>query len=177
MHHNLNCKVFIMNSPLTKTKIVCTIGPATDKPEMIENLIKAGMNVARINFSHGEQTEHGKTIQMIRDTAKKLETEVAILADLQGPKIRTNKFPGGSIQLENGSEVKIICSKEDGKEGVITTNFDPLVKDATVGERIPRLLSHSMHRPRNQDRGEAHGAYCAGQPLLPDARARSRIYV
>jgi pyruvate kinase len=125
-----------MNTPLTKTKIVCTIGPATNNPDMIEKLIRAGMNVSRINFSHGEQAEHGKTIQMIRDTAKKLNTEVAILADLQGPKIRTNKFPGGSIQLHVGTEVKIICSDEDGKEGLITTNFAPLITDSNVGERI-----------------------------------------
>jgi pyruvate kinase len=120
----------------TKTKIVCTIGPSTGTPEMIEKLITAGMNVSRINFSHGEQAVHGKTIAMIREVAAKMGTEVAILADLQGPKIRTNRFPGGSIKLTDGGKVKIIASKDDGSDGVITTTFDNIITDAAVGDRI-----------------------------------------
>ncbi|MGL4368616.1 MAG: pyruvate kinase, partial [Spirochaetota bacterium] len=119
-----------------RTKIVCTLGPSTNTPDMIENLIRAGMNVVRINFSHGTQEEHGATIRMVRDTAKKCGCEVAILADLQGPKIRTNRFPGGFITLEKGEEVKIIHSDSDGKKGVITTNFAPLITDVNEGETI-----------------------------------------
>jgi pyruvate kinase len=125
-----------MKSNLTKTKIVCTIGPATDKPEMIEKLILAGMNVARINFSHGEQASHGKVIASIRAVAEKLDTEVAILADLQGPKIRTNRFPGGSIKLEENKEIRIINSTDDGNAETITTNFSNLIVDAAAGDRI-----------------------------------------
>lgn len=121
---------------LTKTKIVCTIGPATDSPEMIEKLITAGMNVCRINFSHGEQEVHGKTIEMIRKVAEKMGTDVAILADLQGPKIRTNRFPGGSIKIEKGTQVRIIATKEEGSDGVIATNFANIITDAAVGDRI-----------------------------------------
>jgi pyruvate kinase len=125
-----------MSSCLPKTKIVCTLGPSTNTPETVEKLIHAGMNVVRINFSHGSQQEHGATIKMVRDVAKRCKQEIAILADLQGPKIRTNRFPGGSIILEKGQEVRIIHSEEDGKEGLITTTFAPLITDATVGERI-----------------------------------------
>jgi pyruvate kinase len=103
---------------------------------MVEKLILTGMNVVRINFSHGSQEEHGKTIAMVRDVAKKLNTEVAILADLQGPKIRTNRFPDGSISLEKGQEVKIVHSEENGAPGIITTNFAPLITDVNIGERI-----------------------------------------
>ena len=125
-----------MTTSRPKTKIVCTLGPATNSSEMIEKLIHAGMNVVRINFSHGTQAEHGATIKMVRDTAQKCGVELAILADLQGPKIRTNKFPGGSITLTKDTDVKIICSENDGSDGVITTNFAPLITDVNIGETI-----------------------------------------
>ncbi len=125
-----------MSAPATKTKIVCTLGPATNNPEMLTELINAGMNVARINFSHGERDEHAATIQMVRDVAEKYGKDVAILADLQGPKIRTNRFPGGSIELTTDSEVRIIHSDDEGSNGVITTNFGPLITDANVGDKI-----------------------------------------
>jgi pyruvate kinase len=125
-----------MSAPETMTKIVCTLGPATNTPEMIEQLINAGINVMRINFSHGEKEKHAETIQMVRSVARKLDREIAVLCDLQGPKIRTNRFPGGSIHLENESEVRIIHSSDDGKDGVITTDFAPLITDAGVGDKI-----------------------------------------
>jgi pyruvate kinase len=125
-----------MSAPETKTKIVCTLGPASGSPEMIGLLIQAGMNVVRINFSHGEREEHAATIQMVRDVAAKCNADIAILADLQGPKIRTNRFPGGSIELENNTEMRIIHSEEDGKDGVITTTFAPLISDANIGDQI-----------------------------------------
>ena len=125
-----------MSSLLPKTKIVCTLGPSTNSPEMVEKLMLTGMNVVRINFSHGSQEEHKKTILMVRDVAAKLGKEVAILADLQGPKIRTNRFPGGSIPLEKGQEVKVIYSEDNGAPGLITTNFEPLIHDVNIGERI-----------------------------------------
>jgi pyruvate kinase len=73
---------------------------------------------------------------MVRNVAAKCNADIATLADLQGPKIRTNRFPGGSIELENNSEIRIIHSEEDGKDGVITTTFAPLISDANVGDKI-----------------------------------------
>jgi pyruvate kinase len=86
----------------TRTKIICTIGPASRSPEMLERLMDAGMNVCRLNFSHGELDEHAKLIADIRATAEKLGRHVAILQDLAGPKIRTAKMGAGTVMLEAG---------------------------------------------------------------------------
>src|SRR5260370_27713873 len=77
------------------SKIVCTIGPATRSPRMIDRLLSAGMDVARLNFSHGSHEEHAKNISMLRATAIEHEKPIAILADLQGPKIRTEPLAAG----------------------------------------------------------------------------------
>jgi pyruvate kinase len=94
------------------------------------------MDVARFNFSHGTHEDHARGIEAVRAEAKKLGREVAIFADLQGPKIRTNGFPGGAIELTDGAEVRIACSEADGAPGLITTRFLPLVRDSTVGDRV-----------------------------------------
>jgi pyruvate kinase len=81
-----------MPFPPNKTKIVCTIGPASNSPEILEQLILAGMNIARINFSHGDFSEHAKVIENIRSASLKAGRRVAIMADLPGPKIRIGEF-------------------------------------------------------------------------------------
>jgi pyruvate kinase len=103
---------------------------------MVRELLLAGMDVARFNFSHGTQAEHAQGIRTVRDEAKKLGREVAIFADLQGPKIRTNEFPGGAIMLVDGKDVRVVHSDGPGAPGVITTKFLPLVRDSSVGDRI-----------------------------------------
>jgi pyruvate kinase len=118
------------------TKIVCTIGPSSRSPEMVSQLLLAGMDVARLNFSHDERESHAEAIRVVRTEAKKLGREVGIIADLQGPKIRTNCFPGGAIKLVEGSDVRLEHSEGDGCEGLITTRFLPLVRDAVPGDRI-----------------------------------------
>ena len=77
------------------SKIVCTIGPASRSPRMLRRLLEAGMDVARLNFSHGSHEEHAQNIQALRAAASKIEKPIAILADLQGPKIRTGPLAGG----------------------------------------------------------------------------------
>lgn len=119
-----------------KTKIVCTIGPTTSTPEKVRELLLAGMDVARFNFSHGLQEEHAEGIRVVRAEAEKLGREVAVMADLQGPKIRTNNFPGGAIELVDGAEVRIAHSDDDGGPGLITTRFEPLVRDGAVDDRV-----------------------------------------
>lgn len=89
---------------MRKTKIVCTIGPSTESAEMIEKLIKAGMNVARINFSHGNYEEHGKKMRLIREISAKLGKTVGILQDLSGPKIRIGKVANPPVKLKPGQE-------------------------------------------------------------------------
>jgi len=93
-----------------KTKIVCTIGPATESPEMLEQLIENGMNIARLNFSHDTHENHALRIKSIREIAKKLNKEVQILCDLQGPKIRIRNFENAPKHLENGEKITLTTS-------------------------------------------------------------------
>lgn len=86
---------------MRRTKIVCTIGPATSSEERLEQLMRAGMNVARLNFSHGKQEEHAAVIERIRTISKRLHCAVAILQDLQGPKIRVG-------ELQDGQPIKLV---------------------------------------------------------------------
>ena len=80
-------------SDIRRTKIVCTLGPASETPAVMEKMIRAGMNVARLNFSHGSHKDHGKKIKIIRELSEKLNCPVAILQDLAGPKIRIGSYP------------------------------------------------------------------------------------
>ena len=99
------------NMPKNKTKLVCTIGPASDSPEMIEKMIEAGMNVARLNFSHGDFASHGEVIQKIKATARKTGKQVAILADLPGPKMRIGDLKEELLYLER--DARFTLTAED----------------------------------------------------------------
>lgn len=90
-----------------KTKIVATLGPATESPEVVVKLIERGMNVARFNFSHGNHAEHAKRFEVVRQCAADVDKPVAIMQDIQGPKIRVGKFSGGSVELTAGSQVRL----------------------------------------------------------------------
>ena len=93
-----------------QTKIVCTIGPATESPEMIKRLIKAGMNVARLNFSHGTHEQKKQVIDNIRKISTELDTPIAILQDLSGPKIRTGRLVSdSSVILQENAEFSLLC--------------------------------------------------------------------
>ena len=89
---------------MRRTKIVATMGPATNTPESIEALVRAGVDVVRLNFSHGTLEEHAARAQMVRDAARKVGRTVGILGDLQGPKLRIASFKEGKINLEPGDE-------------------------------------------------------------------------
>src|SRR5687767_943216 len=84
---------------IRRTKIVATLGPASSSPEVVRRLVLAGMDVARLNFSHGSYEEHGRQIATLRAISEELDTPVTILLDLQGPKIRVGQLPGGEITL------------------------------------------------------------------------------
>jgi pyruvate kinase len=119
-----------------RTKIVCTLGPATNTAPMIEHLIRAGMNVARLNLSHGTFEEHIQYIQMVRSAAKRLATSVAILMDLPGPKYRTGEMKGGSAVLKKGSEVTLTSRNILGDSQTVPLNFPTLSKDVKIGSTI-----------------------------------------
>src|SRR5215475_10332013 len=93
---------YVMALPRNKTKIVATIGPASESPEMLQRLIRAGVNVARLNFSHGDLADHAERIQHIRSAAEAVGRRVAIMADLPGPKMRIGKIDPEPIQLHSG---------------------------------------------------------------------------
>lgn len=93
---------------MIKTKIICTIGPASEKPDVLEKLMDAGMNVARLNFSHGDYNEHGKRIRLIRNLSRKKNKNIAIMLDTKGPEIRTGLFEEGSITLQIGDHIRIV---------------------------------------------------------------------
>lgn len=117
-----------------QTKIVATIGPASNSPEMIEKLIETGMNVARINFSHGKLEDHRKTIEMIREVAKKLDKFVGILADTKGPEIRVGDFENGKVTYKRGSFIKIFKKPVLGNEEGFHIPVNELYDDIKIGD-------------------------------------------
>jgi pyruvate kinase len=119
-----------------RTKIIATLGPASDSPQMIAKLVDAGVDLFRLNMSHGDQDTHRKTIRRVRRAAKEAGRHVAILLDLCGPKIRVGKFETGSILLKNGSPVIVTTRPVTGKPGLIPSQYKSLHKDVKPGERI-----------------------------------------
>jgi pyruvate kinase len=125
------------------SKIVCTIGPASRSPRMIDRLLRAGMDVARLNCSHGTHEEHAKSISMLRAAAIEHEKPIAILADLQGPKIRTGPLAGGGpVLLRAGQRFVITTAKVLGDSTRVNTTFTPLPREVHRGDRI--LLSDGL---------------------------------
>ena len=118
-----------------KTKIVCTIGPATASPERIEELIRAGMDVARLNFSHGDHDTHRQTIRIIRKKAKKIGKVIGILQDLGGPKIRLGELQVPEMELEIGEKV-VLSSMKPIEPSDIPVNYPYIVKDVAIFDRI-----------------------------------------
>jgi len=120
-----------------RTKIVCTLGPATSDRETIRNLIDAGMDVARMNFSHGTHEEHRQRVRQVRAAAKDAGRVVAILQDLQGPKIRVGEMEDGDVMLEEGQDLTITTDAEEvGTSERIYIDYETLPRDAEVGGRI-----------------------------------------
>ena len=112
------------------------MGPASNTEERLEALIQAGMNVARLNFSHGEHAIHGQTIANVRKVDEKLGTHTALLADLQGPKLRIGELEGGQIDLVKGEELVIRTGKETGIAGVVYTSYMQFARDVKAGEPV-----------------------------------------
>ena len=121
---------------MRKTKIVCTIGPASESEEMLEKLIKAGMNVARLNFSHGDHAEHKARMDTIRKVSKRLGKTVAILLDTKGPEIRTHNMKDGLIELEKGSEVTVSMTEVEGTPEKFSVTYENLINDVEEGSYI-----------------------------------------
>ncbi|HEX6536417.1 MAG TPA: pyruvate kinase [Gemmatimonadaceae bacterium] len=122
------------NSAFSRTKIVCTLGPSSSTPDAIRSLMEAGLNVARINFSHGTHEEHAATIATVRRLARELDRPVAILGDLQGPRIRVGDLPT-PVQLDEGSDL-VLAPEDVATNSEIPVTYELLAKDVSAGDRI-----------------------------------------
>jgi pyruvate kinase len=118
------------------TKIIATIGPASSAPETIDALMVAGVDIFRLNFSHGSQAGHAEVFGRIRDAARSRACHVAILQDLAGPKIRTGLLANGPVALVAGDELRIAAGESIGDRTRIFTPYAPLVESATAGDRL-----------------------------------------
>ncbi|KIL43823.1 pyruvate kinase [Jeotgalibacillus soli] len=121
---------------MRKTKIVCTIGPASESVEKLTQLMEAGMNVARLNFSHGDFDEHGARITNIREAAGKLGKNVGILLDTKGPEIRTNTMENGAIELVAGNTITLSVEEVIGTTEKFSITYEGLIDDVETGSRI-----------------------------------------
>ncbi len=121
---------------MKKTKIVATLGPASSGKDTLRQMMLAGLNVCRLNFSHGAYADHAACVTTIRELNEELGLNVAILADLQGPKIRTNDMENNGVLLVVGSEIKVLVEKVVGNAERFSINYPQLPKDVSVGERI-----------------------------------------
>ncbi|WP_217587085.1 pyruvate kinase [Lentibacillus saliphilus] len=121
---------------MRKTKIVCTIGPASESVETLENMIESGMNVARLNFSHGDFAEHENRIHNIRTAAEKAGKTVAILLDTKGPEIRTGSFVNGEAELEEGQTIYVSMKDIEGTAERFSVTYNGLIHDVSPGSKI-----------------------------------------
>ena len=119
-----------------RTKIVCTLGPAVASAEKIRGLVDAGMNVARLNFSHGEHADHQQNYEWVRQAAEETGQSVGVLADLQGPKIRLGRFEEEKTYWETGEEVRITVDDIQGTHDRVSTTYKGLSRDARPGDRL-----------------------------------------
>ena len=127
---------------MRKTKIVCTIGPASETEDMIIGLCKAGMNVARLNFSHGVHAEHQKRIDVIKKVREDLNLPIAIMLDTKGPEYRIKTFENKKINLSEGDTFTFTTQDIVGNEGRVSVSYDKLTEELSVGDKI--LLNNGL---------------------------------
>ena len=121
---------------MRKTKIICTIGPACDNEETLTALCKAGMNVARLNFSHGTQEEHLRRINLIKSVREKLELPIAIMLDTKGPEYRIGTFRNGPVTLQDGAEFTLTTEPITGDETRVSVSYRKLTEELSEGDTV-----------------------------------------
>ncbi|MDX2268539.1 MAG: pyruvate kinase [Bryobacter sp.] len=131
---------------MPSTKIVATLGPATDSPEMVKSLLEAGVDVFRLNASHGQREEHIRRIRLVREVARERGSHAGILLDLQGPKIRLGEFENGGCQLETGAIFTITTEQVMGNEKIASTSYAEFARDVRPGNQV--LLNDGAVRLR-----------------------------
>ncbi|MDB5880272.1 MAG: pyk, partial [Ramlibacter sp.] len=126
-----------MKAPRRATKIVATLGPASSEPALLEQMIRAGVNVVRLNFSHGTGEDHMARASLVREAATRAGREVAIMADLQGPKIRVGKFAEGKVALQPGMKFVLDASRsEPGDIQGVGLDYKELPRDVKSGDLL-----------------------------------------
>jgi pyruvate kinase len=125
-----------MAFPANKTKLVCTIGPASDSPAILQQMLLAGMNVVRLNFSHGDFSSHQETIKKIRAASQATGRQVTIMADLPGPKMRIGQIAGEPIELKPGESFTLTTEEMVGDADRVSVSFSPLPKAVKPGDRL-----------------------------------------
>ena len=163
---------------MRKAKIVCTIGPASDSPTLLDQLIESGMNVARLNFSHGTHESHARAIKAIREAADRRRVAIAIIQDLQGPRIRVGEVNQDGLDLVAGQTVRLVTTllRSGGQLGARSTapsamheipvTYQYLVRDVRPGARIliddglielmADRITERRRRMQSRDRGTTH---------------------
>jgi pyruvate kinase len=122
--------------PVKKTKIVATVGPASNTKDMLRQLIMEGVDVFRLNFSHGTHEQHAKVYQTIQELNEELNTHICVLLDLQGPKIRIGEIEGGGMEIKSGDFLEITTEEMIGKDGMVSTTYQGLALDVSLDDMI-----------------------------------------
>lgn len=143
---------------MKKTKMVCTLGPASDSKEILTKMIQGGLNVARLNFSHGSHEEHAARIQRIKEVRKELSIPVALMLDTKGPEIRTGDLKEGKVTLETGNKIVLTTEQIEGDASRVSVSYDGLAEDLTVCNKI--LIDDGLIE-LNVDRIEGTEIYCS----------------
>ena len=121
---------------MRKTKIICTIGPASENEDVLTRMCLAGMNVARMNFSHGSHEEHKKKMDLVKKVREKLNLPIAIMLDTKGPEYRIRTFASGKVTLKEGDLFTFTTDEVEGDETRVSVNYKGLIHDLSVGDRV-----------------------------------------
>lgn len=143
---------------MKKTKMVCTLGPASDSKEILTKMIQGGLNVARLNFSHGSHEEHAGRIQRIKEVRKELNIPVALMLDTKGPEIRTGDLKEGKVTLETGKKIVLTSEQIEGDADRVSVSYEGLPDDLSVGNKI--LIDDGLIE-LNVDRIDGTKIYCS----------------
>jgi len=119
-----------------RTKIIATVGPSSAEEVVLARMMRAGMDVARLNFSHGNRASHARAIRRVRSAASRVGRSVGLLLDLQGPKLRVGEFQGGSVWLKAGVEALVTNRRVKGTADLIPAVYSGLMRDVAVGDRV-----------------------------------------
>ena len=134
---------------MKKTKIICTVGPSTDNIPLLVSMLKAGMDMARFNFSHGSHSEHAQRLGLVREAAEKVNKPIAMIADTRGPEMRLGIFEHDKITLQEGESFCLTTKEQIGNEQIASVNYSGLPDELKVGDAIllaDGLLSLEVER-------------------------------